>query len=169
MHRENIYSCNLGADSREGEYSCVIKRKIRFLCIKFINKTLSSSLSRERRSSLSRTTLNCMFFFLYLLIFILCARDDRSHGVLEVVSEDLVSPNYWYHSKHDIQQREDHRTKKSLACGEWKSNAKACTIHKGAHSYVGIGSTFGMMFRMQVTPTISSKTSLTFPITLMVC
>ena len=43
-----------------------------------------------------------MFFFLYLLIFILCARDNRSNDVLEVVSGDPVSPNYWYHSKYGI-------------------------------------------------------------------
>jgi len=30
-----------------------------------------------------------VFFFLYLLIFILCARGNRSHGVLEVVGGDL--------------------------------------------------------------------------------
>jgi len=46
--------------------------------------------------------LNCMFFFLYHLIFILCARDNRSHGVLEGVSQNLVSPNYWYHGKYVI-------------------------------------------------------------------
>ena len=43
-----------------------------------------------------------MFFFLYLLIFILCAQDNRSNGVLEVVGGDLVSPNYWYHSKYGM-------------------------------------------------------------------
>ena len=43
-----------------------------------------------------------MFFYLYFLIFILCAQSNRSHDVFEVVSGDLVSPNYWYHSKYDI-------------------------------------------------------------------
>ena len=63
---------------------------------------LSQVFSRGRRPSLGRTTLNCVFFFLYLLIFILCALDNRSHGVLEIVGGDLIAPNYWYHSKYGI-------------------------------------------------------------------
>jgi len=44
VHREKVYSYNLGVDSREGEYSYEINMKFRPLCIKFINKALSSSL-----------------------------------------------------------------------------------------------------------------------------
>ena len=56
----------------------------------------------ERRPSLGRTMLNCIFFFLYLLIFILCVQGNRFHGVFEVIGGDLVSLNYWYYSKYGI-------------------------------------------------------------------
>jgi len=42
LHRDKVYSYNLGLDSREDEYSCGIKKKIRSLYIKSINKALSS-------------------------------------------------------------------------------------------------------------------------------
>ena len=44
VHKEKVYSCNLGYIQGRGEYFSVIKRKVRSLCIKFINKALSSSL-----------------------------------------------------------------------------------------------------------------------------
>ena len=83
----------------QGQCSCIIKKKVISLCIKFINRALKFS-PHGRRPSLDRTTLNCVFFFLYLLIFILCARGNRvflrsSVGI-------SVSPNYWYHSKYGI-------------------------------------------------------------------
>jgi len=56
LHRENVYFCNLGPDSRGRWYSSEIKRNVRSLCIKFINKALSS-LSLGRRPSLDRTAL----------------------------------------------------------------------------------------------------------------
>ena len=44
MHREKIYFYNLGVIQEKSEYSYVIKRKIRSLCIKFINNAISNSL-----------------------------------------------------------------------------------------------------------------------------
>ena len=68
----------------------------------FISSLLIKLYQLLSRLILGRTILNCVFFFLYLLIFILCARGNRSHGVLEIIDGDLISPNYWYHSKYDI-------------------------------------------------------------------
>ena len=42
MYRDLIIQAQIHG---KGEYSCEIKKKIRFLCIKFINKSLSSSLT----------------------------------------------------------------------------------------------------------------------------
>ena len=63
---------------------------------------LSQILSPWTRPSLGWTTLNCVLFFLYILIFILCARGNRSPGMLEVFSGDLRTSNNWYHSKYAI-------------------------------------------------------------------
>ena len=54
-------------------------------------------------SSLGRFTLNCAFSFLYLLIFMLCARGNRPHSVFEVIGGDSVPLNYWYHCKYGTQ------------------------------------------------------------------
>ena len=102
VHRENLYSYNLGVNSKKKANTLVSWRGRLDLFVPSLLIKLSKVLSPGHRPSLGRTTLNCVFFFLYLLIFILYTRGNRSHSVLEVVGGDLVSLNYWYHSKYGI-------------------------------------------------------------------
>ena len=102
VHREKIYSYNLGLDSWGRRILCGIKKKVRSLCIKFINKALSSSLPWMQ----AKFEPNYVKFCVLLLISF-----NISSCVLDVIDlmaclrssvEISVSPNYWYHNKYGI-------------------------------------------------------------------
>ena len=69
--------------------------RLNLYCTEFINNTLSSSLPVD----VGQVWVKLYVFLLVFLIFILCARGNRSHGMLEDVDMDHVSPDNQYHSK----------------------------------------------------------------------